>query len=517
MKKILFNLSDTFRNQMMNVKVVQFKSRKLQLVTLFILMVVLFGGCKKFLTENLLGSFSTDTYYKSDKQAIQAINGAYNANSFAGANNVIWVFGDVASDDAVKGGNAGDQAEITFIDNFTANAGNGMIFNFWQFTYEAIARANNVIYYVPAVPMDNGLKNRIIGEAKFLRAYNYFNLVNIFGKVPLKLMPPITQDAINVPLSEIAAIYTQIDNDLTDAAAVLPPSYKDSPADIGRVTKGAALAMLGKANLYQQNWAAASGYLQQVDGLGIYKLLPNYADNFKDAFKNSTESVFEIQHLAKQIPQTGSELNQWFAPAGDGGYYFNAPTKSLVDAFEKSTTGEVDPRLDVTVGRDGQPWLNGDLFSSGWSPATGFLTKKHQQPLSEVSAALKGDGDLNYTYLRYADVLLMKAEAFNEQNNADSAKTNLNKVRHRARASFKGTPPADLLADITTSDQSLLRTAIQHERRVELAQEFHRYFDLMRWGKTIAEAALGPDFKYETKRYFPIPQAEVDTNQAIHQ
>ena len=514
MKKILFNLSETFRNQMMNVKVVQLKNRNIQASILLVIMVVLLGGCKKFLTENLRGSFSTDTYYKTDKQAIQAINGAYNANSFTGANNVIWVFGDVASDDAVKGGNAGDQAEITFIDNFTANAGNGMIFNFWQFTYEAIARANNVIYYVPAVPMDDGLKNRIIGEAKFLRAYNYFNLVNIFGKVPLKLLPPITQDAINVPLSEIAAIYTQIDNDLTDAAAVLPPSY-NNPLDVGRVTKGAALAMLGKANLYQQNWAAATGYFQQVDALGIYKPLTNYADNFKVAFKNSTESVFEIQHLAKQIPQTGSELNQWFAPAGDGGYYFDAPTKSLVDEFERSTTGEVDPRLDISIGRDGQPWLNGDLFSAGWSPATGFLTKKHQQPLSEVSAPLKGDGDLNYTYLRYADVLLMKAEAYNEQNNADSAKTNLNKVRHRARASFIGTPPADLLADVTTSDQSLLRTAIQHERRVELAQEFHRYFDLMRWGKTIAEAALGPDFKYETKRYLPIPQAEVDTNQAI--
>jgi len=513
MKKILFNLSDTFRNQMMNVKVVQLKSVKLQPAMLLVLIVVLFGGCKKFLTENLKGSFSTDTYYKSDKQAIQAINGAYNANSFTGANNVIWVFGDVASDDAVKGGIEGDQAEITFIDNFTANAGNGMIFKFWQFTYEAIARANNVIYYVPAIPMDDGLKNRIIGEAKFLRAYNYFNLVNIFGKVPLKLLPPLTQDAIDLPLSEITATYTQIEKDLTDAAAVLPVSY--GPSDIGRVTKGAALAMLGKANLYQQNWAAASGFFQQVDAFGIYKLLPDYADNFKLAFENSSESVFEIQHKAKQIPQTGSELNQWFAPAGDGGYYFNAPTKSLVDEFEKSATGEVDPRLDASIGRDGQPWLNGDLFSAGWSSATGFLTKKHQQPLSEVSAALKGDGDLNYIYLRYADVLLMKAEAFNELNNADSAKTNLNKVRHRARASFIGTPPADLLADITTSDQSLLRTAIQKERRVELAQEFHRYFDLMRWGKTIAEAALGPDFKYETKRYLPIPQAEVDTNQAI--
>ena len=109
----------------------------------------------------------------------------------------------------------------------------------------------------------------------------------------------------------------------------------------------------------------------------------------------------------------------------------------------------------------------------------------------------------------------MKAEAFNELGNADSARANLNKVRQRARASFTGTIPADLLADVTTTDVNLLRTAIQHERRVELAQEFHRYFDLMRWGKATAEAALGPDFNYDTKRYFPIPQAEIDANQAL--
>jgi hypothetical protein len=360
--------------------------------------------------------------------------------------------------------------------------------------------------------MDEALKNQIIGEAKFIRAYSYFNLVNVFGKVPLKLLPQLTQETIHVPLSEISAIYLQIEQDLSDAAAVLPVSY--STTDIGRVTRGAALAVLGKVNLYQQKWPAAIGYFQQVEALGIYRLLLDYANNFKLAYENSSESIFEIQHLTNQNPFTGSALNQWFAPAAEGGYYFNAPTQSLVDAFEKSATGEVDPRLDVSVGRDGQPWLNGDMFSATWSP-TGYLTKKHQQPLSEVSSSLKGDGDLNYIYLRYADVLLMKSEAFNEINNADSSKANLNKVRQRARASYNGTPPADLLADITTSDQNLLRTAIQKERRVELAQEFHHYFDLMRWGKAIAEAALGPDFDYEANRYSPIPQAEIDANQAI--
>jgi len=514
MKRNFNNVSDTFRQQLMNVKAIGNRRLKLHKATLLlVLSMTILSACTDFLTEDRKGNFSSDTFYQNDKQAIQAVNGVYNALAFSSFNNALWVFGDIASDDAVKGGNPGDQSEITYIDEFNADANNGIISNYWSFAYEAFARANNVIANVPAAPMDETLKNRIIGEAKFIRAYNYFNLVNIFGKVPLKLLPQLTQETIHVPLSEVSDIYLQIEKDLSDAAAVLPVSY--SSTENGRVTRGAALAMLGKVNLYQQKWSAAIGYFQQVEALGIYRLLPDYADIFKLAKENSSESIFEIQHLADQNPFTGSALNQWFAPATEGGYYFNAPTQSLVDVFERSASGEVDPRLDVSVGHEGQPWLNGETFSATWSP-TGYLTKKHQQPLSEIPSSLKGDGDLNYIYLRYADLLLMKAEAFNETNNADSAKANLNKVRQRARTSFNGTPPVDLLADITTSDQNLLRTAIQKERRVELAQEFHRYFDLMRWGKAVAEVALGPDFNYETKRYFPVPQAEIDANQAIN-
>jgi len=499
MKRNIKNLADIFRHFPVTI------------ILIFSLTVL--NSCTDFLTEDLKGSFSSDTFYKNDKQALQAINGAYHAITFSRFENAIWVFGDIASDDAVKGGNPGDQAEITYIDEFNADANNGMVSNYWSFAYEAIARANNVLANVPAVSMDETLKNRILGEAKFIRAYSYFNLVNVYGKVPLKLLPQLTQETINVPLSEVSDIYFQIETDLSEAASVLPDSYSSS--DAGRATRGAALAMLGKVSLYQGKWTEAIGYFHQVEALGIYHLLLNYADNFKLANENSAESIFEIQHLTNQNPFTGSALNQWFAPAQEGGYYFNTPTQSLVDAFERTSTGETDPRLDATLGRDGQPWLNGETFSASWSP-TGYLTKKHQQPLSEISSSLKGDGDLNYIYMRYADVLLMKAEAFCENGNADSAKANLNKVRQRARAGFNGTPPSDLLPDITTSDLNLLRTAIRHERRVELAQEFHRYFDLMRWGKTVAETALGPDFNYEAKRFFPVPQAEIDANQAIN-
>ena len=227
--------------------------------------LIFISSCKDFLTEDLKGEFSTDTFYKNESQAIQAINGVYNALSFTSSNNDIWVFGDVASDDAVKGGNAGDQTEITYIDEFTTDASNGIILNYWQFAYEAIARSNNVIANVPSVIMDEDRKSRIIGEAKFIRAYTYFNLVNIFGKVPLKLLPQITQEAIHVPLSEVSAIYEQIEKDLTDAVAVLPASY--TADNTGRVTKGAALAMLGKVCLYQQKWSEAIDYFHQLESL----------------------------------------------------------------------------------------------------------------------------------------------------------------------------------------------------------------------------------------------------------
>ncbi|HCT70391.1 MAG TPA: RagB/SusD family nutrient uptake outer membrane protein, partial [Bacteroidales bacterium] len=326
-----YNTSKTDKGKMSNPA-----PRFVRMVTALMLLLPV-AACTDFLTEDLKGDFSSETFYQNDKQAIQAINGVYNAIAFNSFNNAMWVFGDVASDDAVKGGNPGDQAEITYIDEFYADANNGIINNYWKFAYEAIARANNVIANVPGVQMDEALKNRIMGEAKFIRAYTYFNLVNVFGKVPLKLLPQLTQATIHVPLSEVPAIYQQIEKDLNEAAGVLPDSYGST--DAGRVTRGAALGLLGKVSLYQNKWQEAVNYFHQLENIGVYGLLDNYADNFKVAFKNSKEAVFEIQHLTGQNPFMGNALNQWFAPAAEGGYYFNAPTQSLVDAFERSTTG----------------------------------------------------------------------------------------------------------------------------------------------------------------------------------
>jgi len=462
----------------------------------------LFASCTNFLSEELKGDYTSSNYYTTPESATMAVTGIY--NSLYG--NTLWIFGDVASDDAVKGGNAGDQADINAINDFSAAADNGVLNVFWQSTYETVARANNAIKYIAPMSIDATLKNRLIGEAKYLRAYSYFNLVNIFGKVPLKLEPQLTTATINVPLSETNAIYAQIEKDLTEAAAVLPASYPAS--DKGRITQGAAYGLLAKADLYQQKYTECLTNIQALENLHQYKLLSNYANLFKPGAEDSTEVVFGIRYANTAASSLGNGLNVWFASPTEGGYYFNAPTQSYVDVFvQKTADGNDDPRLDASIGRDGKPWFNNTVFSSSWSEATGYLVKKYDED-AKVGVT-KSQSTVPYQSMRYADILLMKAEALNELGGADAvgnAAIEVNKVRQRV----------NLAPDLTTTTQSDMRVVIQNERRKELGFEFHRFFDLMRWGQATAEAALGTDFKWTAPRfYFPIPQSEKDTNKAL--
>lgn len=484
--------------------------------TLFILSL---SSCHNFLDENLQGTFSSATFYKSESDALVAITGVYNATAFVNTMNQLWVFGDVASDDAVKGGLAGDQSDIQYIDQFNYVRTNTVLANVWQYYYDGISRANYVLYYVPAIGMDATLKSRILGEAKFLRAYFYFNLVNIYGEIPMKLSPPLSASVINLPKSPVASIYAQIEADLTDASKSLSNSY--SGTDVGRATKGAAFGLLAKARLYNQDWNGALVAINSLEASTSYSLVSVYKNNFLDSTQNNVESIFEIQHLSQQSPSLGSFLNQYFSPATYNGYYFNAPVQNFINEFEVAPGGTVDPRLDYTVGRAGNKWVNGEPFDPTWS-STGYLNRKHSQ--SKYDDPIIGNSGLNYVYMRYADILLMKAEAMNELNQGAQAIVPLNLVRKRARESYLhdtslpgyGVVPANLLPDVIYTDQASLRTAIQHERRVELGFEFHRYFDLMRYGQQVAEAALGSNgFTYAKNRYFQIPQSELDTNPAI--
>lgn len=489
-------------------------------------LVILAGSsCADFLDEPLQGVYSTATFYKTEDHAYLALTGVYNAISFVSTNNNLWVFGDVASDDAIKGGLAGDQSDIQFIDEFTYARNNTSIEKIWKHYYEGISRANYLLYYVPGIPMDAVKRDRILAEGKFLRAYLYFILVNIFGEIPIKLNPPLNPDEINKPKSPVEDVYLQIEKDLSEAVTVLEAAT--TAQNLGHAARGAALGLLAKVYLYQEKYTEALATIDLVEGLGIYQLQDVYKNNFIDSTQNNSESLFEIQHLSAQVPKLGSHLNQYFGPSKDNSYYFNTPLQNFIDEFELATGAEPDPRLDYTVGRQGQNWINGEPFdpppsSPPWSP-TGYLQKKHCQPKKEEPNP--GDASMNYVYLRFADILLMKAEALNELNRGAEALVPLNAVRKRARESFLfdqdqpgfGVIPAGMLPDVVTTATATLRDAIRHERRVELGFEFHRYFDLMRYGKQAAETALSSTgFVYEQHRYFLIPQSELDTNPLIH-
>ena len=495
-------------------------------ITLLVALLLTTSSCTNFLNEEVRAAYSEDTFYKTQAQALQALNAAYQTLTFSSDNNRLWVFGDVASDDAAKGGDPGDQADIGLVDDFAVFPNNGPVESEWGLLYEGISRCNRVIQQVPTINMAADLKARILGEARFLRALNYFYLVNMYGPVPV-LLEPKNADQLQIEQSSVADIYTTvIEADLQEAANELPASY--SGADVGRATKGAAQALLAKAFLFEGKWQQAADAAGLVISSGLYALLPVYSQNFNQAYKNSPETVFAVQHLTGQVPFTGNRLNQWFAPrSSENGYFFNVPTQNFVDAFEKTSAGVVDPRLDYTVARAGKPWIDGTPYDPMWSP-TGYLNKKHLQPVTEIPKSTKGDGNLNYVTIRYADVLLIRAEALNEAGRSAEALLPLNQVRKRVRESYlydtslsttTTTPaiPAGLLPDVTNATQSSLRDIIRRERRVELGFEFHRYFDIMRYGKDYAQTALRdkPSFKFETNRYFPIPQSERDTNKKL--
>lgn len=453
-------------------------------------------SCEKFLDEHLKGGYSSENYYTSESKAEMAVNAIY--NSLYG--NTLWMFGDVASDDSVKGGDDGDQPQINEINDLTATADNGSLGSFWQDSYETIARANNAIANIQSMSMDDALKARLIGEAKFLRAYTYFNLVNIFGQVPLKTKPQNNAADIHVALSPVASIYAQIDQDLTDAAAGLT-DLKD-----GHANRSAAYALLAKSKVFQQKWDEALQAINNFKTVGAgYGLEPNYADLFKTGGEDSVEAIFTIRYATNKIASVGNNLNVWFAPFVEGGYHFNAPTQDYVNCFtEKTVGGDDDPRLDASIGRAGKPWFNDTVFDATWSSATGYLVKKYDEDAVEDMA--KSQSAVPQHRIRYAEVLLLEAEALNEAaaTNVGTAAAVLDQVRNRAQ-----------LAPTPAATQAALRDAIRVERRRELGFEFHRFFDVMRYGQAYATAALGAAAWPADRYYFPIPQGETDANAAL--
>ena len=224
---------------------------------LIILATSFLYSCDEILNTDLKGTYTTETFFVSKENAILSVNAAYRPLSFATDGGEIWVVGDTRSDDAVKGGDAGDKAAAADIDEFVENTNNGVVATLWANYYEGITRCNYTIVNVAAMSVDiidNDLKSRVIAEAKFLRAYYYFLLVNIYGDVPMVLEPKIASE-LQIAPSTVSEIYTQIEQDCDDAQNVLPVSYPSE--EVGRATKGAAIALLAKSYLYQEKWKEA--------------------------------------------------------------------------------------------------------------------------------------------------------------------------------------------------------------------------------------------------------------------
>ena len=481
---------------------IKFKISYLKKAFILLLFPVVSGiiGCKKsFLDVPPQGQQPTQQFWQSQADATKAVNAMYaylrfwNETAFAAI-----AVESVGSDDAEKGSTPDDASFMNDFDNFTATSTEGQLSDFWSGQYQEINLCNQVLDNIPAINMDATLKARYLLEAKFLRAYSYFRLVRAFGDVPLRLHVPNGASEYNIPRTPKTQVWAAIEQDLTDAAG-LPASY--TGADIGRATKGAALALHAKVAMYQAKWTDVKTYTDQVMGLGVYSLFSNFEKLFRTQNENCSESIFEVQcDLIPGNPAAStSQYSQVQGVKGvtGGGWGFNVPTNDLVNEFEAG-----DPRLNATIIFRGINTVEGDAIPSNL--VNPMYNYKSYVPFSMFVSGFNEGCQQNVRVIRYADVLLMNAEANNELGNTAAAQTSLNAVRARARAGNNS-----ILPNVILTDKTALRNAIWHERRVELAMEFDRYFDVIRQGRALT--VFGPQgWKANKNEVWPIPQSEID-------
>jgi hypothetical protein len=405
-----------------------------------------------------------------------------------------FILADIASDDVNKKWNPdGDQAWMDQVSSFNFTASNQAFNGQWSYDYEGISRANRAISYLTdatltaKIGIDPALKDRLLGETLFLRAFYYFDLVNNFGDVPLLLKPLESfSDAYAAAKRETKAnVYTQISADLAQAKLLLPSAKHSDAAEPWRASKGAVIAMQAKVALYNKKWTEVISTVTELEGTNYFALNPDYFSSFAVATEaTETEVIFAYDHQSLQTPRKGNGL---CAPLDWG---FIAPTANFLNEFETD-----DPRLLLTVN---------------------VTDKAVYKLLGATNKSYIGNDDApsNKIYIRFADVMLWKAEAYNETGSFAQAIAIINSIRQRARTSqtVAGTlPPAGTLPDRGAStDKAQIQAWLMHERRVELGFESQRFNDLKRWG--IAKqvlTALGKNFQ-DFNYVYPIPQGEID-------
>ncbi|MCC6279511.1 MAG: RagB/SusD family nutrient uptake outer membrane protein [Saprospiraceae bacterium] len=464
---------------------------------ILIFSVFALASCQGILDKEPIATLDAGSFFQTEDDAEQALNAAYQPLLMSSNNNnYYWAFAEVASDEAITGGD-GSRPGITEMEALTYTPRTEEFNTFWKLQYTGITQCNLVLDNIGKIDMSESSRNNISGQALYLRAYYYFLLTQVFGDVPLftKVTPP---DQLKVPKTPKAEVYAQIVADCEMAGTLLPSQQ----ADAGRATKGAAYALAAKTYLYEKNWDKTLEYVAKVKSLSVYALMPDYVDNFRKHTQNNAESVWEIQHANLELG-VGNFLNQWWASKKYEGYGFAEATEAFVLSFEAD-----DPRRKFTVAMNNEDYF-GVVYKNSFS-STKYGVRKYLQAKDSVTQ--KADGDINYTAIRFAEVLLWEAEALTELGRVAEAQAPLEQVRARARA--QATNPATALPAITTTDQQAMREAVRHERRVELGFEMHRFFDLVRWG--IAAQTL-PGFQEGKHEVFPLPQTEIDLNTALVQ
>ncbi|MFV8339203.1 RagB/SusD family nutrient uptake outer membrane protein [Flavobacterium sp. LB3P21] len=464
-------------------------------ISIFALSAYFFSGCSNdYLDVDQTESISTKDIelFNNDAGAATFVTAIYSKFLDWNMTSFSWIgLSSIASDDADKGSSPGDTgSDKDLMDALTYNASTPSTSEIFAANYEGINRCNQALSIIPQLDKANSaLRARLLGEAKFLRAFMYFTLVKTYGGVPIidHLPNPSSEEdrIMQLTRKSSAEVYAYIESDLNDAIAVLPNKSEYAASEKGRASKGAAYALLAKINLYQKNWQKVVDNCNLVTG---YAIVSDYASMYKLAGENDAESIFEIQGTgsvpAKGI--SGYSNTQGARGAGGWGWGFNTPSQSLVNAYE---TGDV--RKNATIIFAGTTLYDGRVVP---------LTVENPRYNYKAYSSAFTDGwetDVNIKYLRYAEVLLMKAEALNELNQTPAAILLLNQIRTRAG-----------LGNTTAVSQGDVKTAIWKERRVEMAFEHDRFFDLVRTGQAVAAFAIhGKTFVAGKHELFPLPQA----------
>jgi starch-binding outer membrane protein, SusD/RagB family len=449
-------------------------------------------------------AMSEADFLNNPDNAIQLVNGVYNKQLDYNMYSFPWIgMTSITSDDADKGSTSTDTgADKHKMDNLTFGPNDISISDVWKGRYDGIYRANNALFYLEQLTIDATLKNRLIAEVKFLRALFYFDLVRCYGGVPLVITKIDINDSEQI--TNVVYVrktkeetYAVIEADLMDAIDILPLKGQYGSSNLGRASKGAAQALLAKVYLYQEKWQMAYDMSGDVISSGQYGLLADYAQVWREVGENKEESIYEVQAALTNGLRDFTNVQ---GPRGtpDLGWGFNSPSLALSNAYEAA-----DVRREATIMYvESTPFTLWDGFqgSPTWNNPR-YNYKAYQSSISESWNGDKGNTAKNYRVLKYSDILLIRAEAAAELGIMTEATDRVNQIRVRAGLTE--------LANVTIND-------VWRERRLEMAMEHDRWFDLIRTGQaSSAMAANGKTFIVGTHERFPIPQDQIIASNGV--